>query len=84
MVFKPVDKVCLESYTIDYANLVSGDLKAGVFRCLSFTTKTEVKKFKRPKSHADWNILFIYAIPAIAIFIAVLVFFIRFISSSRR
>ena len=44
--------------------------------------KPEVKSFIRwPKSHAEWNTIFIYAIPTIAILIGVLVFLIRLISS---
>ena len=44
--------------------------------------KSEVKKYiSWPKSHAEWNVLFLYAIPTIGILLAALVFFIRFISA---
>jgi len=49
---------------------------------MSTHRKSEAKRFIRwPKSHAEWNTVILYAIPAIAIFIGALVFLIRFISS---
>ena len=52
-----------------------------MFDMITIHGEAEEKKSMRwPKSHAEWNVLLIYAIPTIGVFIAALVFFIRLIS----
>jgi hypothetical protein len=59
----------------------SSDLRYRVAMSI-FHSASEMKKLvRRPKSHAEWNLLLLYAIPAIAILVGAVVFFIRLMSS---
>jgi hypothetical protein len=49
---------------------------------MSSDRQSKVKKlFGQPKSHGQWNLIFTYSIPAIAIFVAGFVILIRWITS---
>ena len=47
----------------------------------NYHTQSKMKRLiRRPKSHGEWNLIFLYSIPAMAIFVAALVLFIRWVS----
>jgi hypothetical protein len=48
----------------------------------SYHSQSKLKKLiRRSKSHSEWNLIFIYSIPAIAMLVAALLIVIRWITS---